>query len=84
MNKFAEIKRTACTAWSPQTNMPPMLATGTVSGAMDANFSSSTELEIWKVDGNDACMLLRCPRQDLHCVFVDILHCDDVLNPPFN
>jgi protein transport protein SEC31 len=38
------ISRTSTFAWSPS---QPYLATGTVSGALDASFSNEAELEIW-------------------------------------
>ncbi len=43
------IPRTAVPVWSPlalQTSTP-LLATGTVSGALDASFSSDSVLELW-------------------------------------
>jgi protein transport protein SEC31 len=39
------IPRTSTFSWSP--SLPPLLATGTVSGALDASFSNEAELEIW-------------------------------------
>ena len=47
--KLRKIARTSTIAWSPG-NHQPWLATGTVSGALDASFSTSTELEIWDLD----------------------------------
>lgn len=45
--KLKEIDRTATFAWSPN-NL--RIATGTVAGTVDADFSSSSQLEIWDVD----------------------------------
>ncbi|SCV67953.1 BQ2448_74 [Microbotryum intermedium] len=43
------IPRTAVSIWSPQQlrRATPLLATGTVSGALDASFSSDSLLELW-------------------------------------
>lgn len=43
------IPRTATFAWSPG-NHAPLLATGTVAGAVDADFSNTTHLELWDLD----------------------------------
>lgn len=42
-----KVERTSITAWSPTDYDQPLLAMGTVAGAMDASFSSQTELEIF-------------------------------------
>jgi hypothetical protein len=47
--KQKEISRTATFAWSPSQQLP-VIATGTVSGAFDATFSNTTELELFKLD----------------------------------
>jgi len=47
--KLRQVDRTATIAWSPGHHRP-FLATGTVAGALDASFSSSTELEIFDLD----------------------------------
>lgn len=47
MVKLAEISRTSTFAWSH--GCLPLLATGTVAGAVDANFSSQSKLELWDV-----------------------------------
>ena len=44
------VKRTAITCWSPATEEEPYLALGTVAGALDASFSSKTELEIFSLN----------------------------------
>jgi protein transport protein SEC31 len=44
------IERTSITCWSPADEQEPLLALGTVSGALDASFSSKTELEIVGLD----------------------------------
>ena len=58
MVRLREIPRTATFAWSPGTTSP-FLATGTRAGAVDADFSNDTQLELWDLDldnvkqGND-------------------------------
>ena len=44
--KLKEIHRTSTFAWSPFASLP-LLATGTVAGALDASFSNDSQLEIW-------------------------------------
>ena len=44
-----QVDRTAVLAWSPTFQQQPFIATGTVSGAMDASFSSNSELELFNV-----------------------------------
>lgn len=51
--KLRKIGRTSTIAWSPGQHIP-LLASGTVSGALDASFSTSTELEIWDLDLGNA------------------------------
>ncbi|KDQ10528.1 hypothetical protein BOTBODRAFT_36224 [Botryobasidium botryosum FD-172 SS1] len=46
--KLKEIHRTSTFAWSP--SVLPLLATGTVAGALDASFSNDSQLEIWDPD----------------------------------
>lgn len=41
------IPRTAVPIWSPHALSTPLLASGTVSGALDASFSSDSLLELW-------------------------------------
>jgi protein transport protein SEC31 len=43
----SSIPRTAVPIWSPAALRSPLLATGTVSGALDASFSSDSLLELW-------------------------------------
>ncbi|KAJ2917891.1 hypothetical protein MD484_g2503, partial [Candolleomyces efflorescens] len=46
--KLKEIHRTSTFAWSPSTaSSLPLLATGTVAGALDESFSNESQLEIW-------------------------------------
>ena len=57
--KLKELDRTATTCWAPftyqqQHSICPMLATGSVAGAMDASFSATTELEIFAVNLDEA------------------------------
>lgn len=47
--KLKEIRRTSTFAWSPTTSLP-LLATGTVAGALDESFSNESQLEIWAPD----------------------------------
>jgi protein transport protein SEC31 len=44
--KLKEIHRTSTFAWSPTTSLP-LLATGSVAGALDESFSNESQLEIW-------------------------------------
>jgi protein transport protein SEC31 len=48
MVRFRDIPRTAAFAWSPDAAQPK-IATGTKAGALDADFSSSTVLDLWDV-----------------------------------
>lgn len=47
--KLKEIHRTSTFAWSP-ISRTPLLATGTVAGALDESFSNESLLEIWEPD----------------------------------
>ncbi|ODV67524.1 hypothetical protein HYPBUDRAFT_152434 [Hyphopichia burtonii NRRL Y-1933] len=47
MVKINDIDRTSTFAWSQ--DVIPLLATGTVAGAVDANFNSSSSLELWNI-----------------------------------
>ena len=44
--KLKEIHRTSTFAWSPTASLP-LLATGTVAGALDESFSNESQLELW-------------------------------------
>ncbi|KAI9712803.1 MAG: protein transport protein S31 [Bogoriella megaspora] len=46
MVRLREIPRTATFAWSPGSGLP-LLVTGTRAGAVDADFSNETQLELW-------------------------------------
>ncbi|KAI9770743.1 MAG: protein transport protein S31 [Geoglossum simile] len=46
MVRLREIPRTAAFAWSPGSGLP-LVATGTMAGAVDADFSNKTQLELW-------------------------------------
>lgn len=48
MVRLREIPRTAAFAWSSGPN--PLLVTGTRSGAVDADFSDETKLELWDLN----------------------------------
>jgi protein transport protein SEC31 len=54
MVRLREIPRTATFAWSPGP-AAPLIATGTKAGAVDADFSNDTTLELWelKLDSSD-------------------------------
>lgn len=49
MVRLREIPRTAAFAWSPGNDLPS-IATGTKAGAIDADFSTETLLEIWDLE----------------------------------
>ena len=49
MVRLREIPRTATFTWSPGTDSP-FIATGTRAGAVDADFSNETQLELWDLD----------------------------------
>ncbi|KAL8694392.1 MAG: hypothetical protein Q9218_000958 [Villophora microphyllina] len=53
MVRMREIHRTATFAWSPAT-ASNYIATGTRAGAVDADFSNETQLEIWDLALDDA------------------------------
>ncbi len=53
MVRLREIPRTATFAWSPGPTKP-LIATGTKSGAVDADFSGDTQLELWELKLDDA------------------------------
>ncbi|KAK0452176.1 uncharacterized protein EV420DRAFT_1559290 [Desarmillaria tabescens] len=44
--KLKEIHRTSTFTWSPSSSLP-LIATGTVAGALDESFSNESQLEIW-------------------------------------
>lgn len=44
-----QLNRTAAVAWGQSAGQSPMLATGTLSGAFDASFSTNAELEVFDV-----------------------------------
>lgn len=46
MVRLREIPRTAAFAWSPGSELP-LIVTGTRAGAVDAEFSDETKLELW-------------------------------------
>lgn len=53
MVRLREIPRTAAFAWSPNA-AAPLLATGTKAGAVDADFTNDTNLEIWNLELSEA------------------------------
>lgn len=52
MVRLREISRTAAFAWSPGADKP-FLVTGTRAGAVDADFSGDTKLELWDLGLDD-------------------------------
>ncbi len=46
MVRLREIPRAATFAWSPGSDLP-LIATGTRAGAVDADFTNDTQLELW-------------------------------------
>ncbi|KAF2141344.1 uncharacterized protein K452DRAFT_251210 [Aplosporella prunicola CBS 121167] len=53
MVRLREIPRTATFAWSAG-SAPPLIATGTRAGAVDADFSNETQLELWDLALNSS------------------------------
>ncbi|CBX93163.1 hypothetical protein LEMA_P040640.1 [Plenodomus lingam JN3] len=53
MVRLREIPRTATFAWSPGSTQP-LIATGTKAGAVDADFSNDTQLELWELKLDDS------------------------------
>lgn len=49
MVRLREIPRTATFAWSPSATAPSIV-TGTKAGAVDADFSNETQLELWDLE----------------------------------
>jgi protein transport protein SEC31 len=47
--RLNEIRRTAAFAWSPG-QQTPLIAAGTVAGALDDSFSNASELELFQLD----------------------------------
>jgi protein transport protein SEC31 len=52
MVRLREIPRTAAFAWSPGAESP-LVVTGTRAGAVDADFSDETKLELWDLSLDD-------------------------------
>ncbi|KAL7773713.1 hypothetical protein CFE70_003680 [Pyrenophora teres f. teres 0-1] len=53
MVRLREIPRTATFAWSPDSTQS-LIATGTKAGAVDADFSNETQLELWELNLDDS------------------------------
>lgn len=49
MVRLREIPRTATFAWLPSATVPSIV-TGTKAGAVDADFSNETQLELWDLE----------------------------------
>ncbi|OLL24197.1 Protein transport protein SEC31 [Neolecta irregularis DAH-3] len=52
MVRLKVINRTSTFAWSPGHDLP-LIATGTVAGTFDADFSNTTELDLWELNLDD-------------------------------
>lgn len=52
MVRLRDIPRTATFAWSPGSGRP-LVATGTRAGAVDADFSDESKLELWDLALDD-------------------------------
>ena len=52
MVRLREIPRTGAFAWSPGAEKP-LVVTGTRAGAVDADFSDETKLELWDLSLDD-------------------------------
>lgn len=52
MVRLREIPRTATFAWSPGSGKP-LLVTGTRAGAVDADFSDESKIELWELSLDD-------------------------------
>lgn len=52
MVRLREVPRTATFAWSPSSGNP-LLVTGTRAGAVDADFSDESKLELWDLSLDD-------------------------------
>lgn len=53
MVRLREVPRTAAFAWSPGSRLP-VIATGSKAGALDADFSTDSQLELWDLDLENA------------------------------
>ena len=53
MVRLREVPRTAAFAWSPGSGLP-VIATGSKAGALDADFSTDSQLELWDLDLENA------------------------------
>jgi protein transport protein SEC31 len=53
MVQLKQITRNATFAWAPAEGKP-LIASGTIAGAVDASFSQDSELEIWDLDLDNA------------------------------
>ncbi|XP_007938222.1 protein transport protein Sec31B [Orycteropus afer afer] len=58
--KLKELERPAIQVWSPASQYPVYLATGTSAQQLDASFSTSGTLEIFEVDFRDPSLDLKC------------------------
>ncbi|XP_050815984.1 protein transport protein Sec31B isoform X2 [Gopherus flavomarginatus] len=58
--KLKEIERTAVQVWSPASNHPIYLATGTSAQQLDASFSTNATLEIFEIDFRDPSLDMKC------------------------
>uniref|UniRef100_A0A8C8SX10 SEC31 homolog B, COPII coat complex component n=1 Tax=Pelusios castaneus TaxID=367368 RepID=A0A8C8SX10_9SAUR len=58
--KLKEIERTAVQVWSPASNHPIYLVTGTSAQQLDASFSTNATLEIFEIDFRDPSLDMKC------------------------
>ncbi|XP_045294544.1 protein transport protein Sec31B isoform X11 [Leopardus geoffroyi] len=58
--KLKELERPAVQVWSPASQCPVYLATGTSAQQLDASFSTNGTLEIFEVDFRDPSLELKC------------------------
>ncbi|CAO2585635.1 Protein transport protein Sec31B [Lemmus lemmus] len=57
--KLKELERPAVQAWSPASQYPVYLATGTSAQQLDASFSTNATLEIFEIDFRDSSLDLK-------------------------
>ncbi|KAL1900879.1 protein transport protein S31 [Sporothrix stenoceras] len=79
MVHLREIPRTAVFAWSPGTGKP-FLVTGTRAGAVDADFSDETKLEIWDLSLDSPSHGVEL--QPIHSISTDSRFYDIAWGPP--
>jgi protein transport protein SEC31 len=72
--KLGKLERTSAIAWSSgQQSSSNILALGTVAGAMDASFSSQSELELYQVEPSSSKLfkkLCSIPTHSRYFIFI--------------